>query len=225
MEPTEEPTRQPTRTPADEPTETPTEEPTRQPTRTPTAVVLFTDDFSDPDSGWNAAEDDSALRAYRAGQYVMEIFKTGWLIWDSPGQGGMSNTHTTVTITNAGESVDPTFGLICNYIDEGAFYFLGFGPDGYYGIGRVEADSTTLLTDPEKNLWQLSDDIEINAARYQVEAVCAADGALTLIVNGVEIASVQDDTYTEGDVGVFAQSFEQLPVEVHFDDLTVVQLD
>ncbi len=186
--------------------------------------VLFKDDFSSTGSGWGRNEDETALSEYRDDQYVLEVYETGWMIWNNPEEGGMSNTHATVTITNEGTAQDPTFGLICNYVDENAFYFLGLGPDGYYGIARVEGDDNVFLTDPENDGWLLSEDLDINAASYKVEAICAADGTLTLIVNGAEIASVQDDAYTEGDVGLFAQSFEEVPVEVHFDDLTVIEI-
>ncbi len=235
-EPTSTP--RPTRTPAAEPTEEeptaeepteeepteedPTEEPTEEePTEETQNGVLFEDDFSDPDSGWEEAEDETALREYRDDEYVMEIYDTGWFIWNNPGQFGLSDTHTIVTVRNVGESQDPTFGVICNFQDDNAFYYMGIGPDGYYAIVRVDGEDDVFLTD-EDNQWILSEDIEINAEAYDVEGICAADGTLTLIVNGVEIASVQDDTYSDGDIGLFAQSFEQVPVEVHFDDFVVL---
>jgi hypothetical protein len=189
--------------------------------------VLFRDDFSNSNSGWGEAEDETALREYRDGEYVFEVYDTGWFIWNNPGENGLSNTHTTVTATNVGEAEDPTFGVICGYEDENAFYYMGIGPDGYYAIVRVEGEEDIFLTSDE-NLWVQSDDIEINANSYKLEAICAEDGTLTLRVNDVEIDSVQDtaDTlYTEGDIGLFALSFEQTPVEVHFDDLQVIEIE
>jgi hypothetical protein len=185
--------------------------------------VLFRDDFSNDNSGWGEAEDDTAKREYRDGEYVMEIFETGWFIWNNPGEGNLANTHTTVTVSNEGEALDPTFGVICNYEDDGAFYYMGIGPDGYYAIVRVDGDDDVFLTSDE-NLWMQSDDIEINADSYKLEAICAEDGTLTLIVDGTEIASAVDDTYAEGDVGLFVLSFEEVPVEVHFDDLEVIEI-
>ena len=224
VEPTEEEaTPRPTRTPR--PTEKATEEATEEPTQEVVAGgVLFEDDFSDPDSGWGDGENETALREYRDGEYVIEVYETGWFIWVNPEAGSLSNTHTTVTITNPGEALDPTFGVICNYVDDSAFYYMGIGPDGYYAIVRAEGEDDIFLTSDE-DLWVQSDHIEVNAESYTLEAICASDGTLALVVNGVEIASVQDDTYTEGDVGLFALSFEQVPVEVHFDDLTVVSYE
>jgi hypothetical protein len=185
--------------------------------------VLFKDDFSKSGSGWGEAEDETAKREYRDGEYVFEIYETGWFIWNTPGETDLANTHTTVTAKNVGDAEDPTFGVICNYRDDNAFYYMGIGPDGYYAIVRVDGEDDVFLTSDE-NLWIQSEDIPINASSYTLEAICAADGTLTLIVNGTQIDSVQDDTYSEGDIGLFALSFEQTPVEVHFDDLQVIEV-
>jgi hypothetical protein len=230
-DPTEEPSRtpRPTRTaqPEQDPTDTPepeaTETPEEEPTETPEAEpgdVLFEDDFSDPDSGWSEDEDDTARREYVDGEYVIEVLDTGWLIWNTAGLDDLANTHTTVTAANVGDAQDPAFGVICNYIDTDAFYYMGAGPDGYYAIVRAEGDDDIFLTS-DADQWEFSDEIEQFAEAYVLEAICAGDGTLTLIVNGVEIASVQDDAYAEGDIGVFVLSFEEAPVEVHFDDLVV----
>ena len=220
----EDPTEEAEPTEEEEPTEEaePTEE--EEPTEEVSGGVLLEDDFSDPGSGWSEADSEAGSREYRDGQYVVEITDTGWFIWVNPGAGNLSNTHTTVTITNAGEAEDPTFGVMCNYQDEVGYYYMGIGPDGYYAIVRTDGEDDTFLTSDE-NLWIQSEDIELNADAYVLEALCASDGTLTLIVNGVEIDSVQDDTYTEGDTGLFAQSFEQVPVEVRYDDLSIVAIE
>lgn len=220
--PAEEPTEKPTPQPSPTAEPTPTPEPTEAPE--PIPVDLFEDDFSDSTSGWSEVESEAAQRAYRDGEYVFEIFKTKWFVWSNPDAGGLSNTHTTVTVSSVGEALDPSFGIICNYQDDGAFYFLGAAPDGFYAIARVEGNDYFFLTSDE-NLWVRSNRIDLNADAYVLEAICAADGTLTLIVDGEEIASVQDSTYTAGDIGLFGQSFDQVPVEIHFDDLTVKALE
>ena len=40
-------------------------------------------------------------------------------------------------------------------------------------------------------------------------------------VNGVELAEVQDSSYSRGDVGLYAGAFFEPDVEVHFDNLRV----
>jgi hypothetical protein len=74
-------------------------------------------------------------------------------------------------------------------------------------------------------LWVKSEAIAEFEETYELEAECHGDGTLRLLVDGVLIAEAQDDTYNEGTVGLFIQSFEKLPVEVTFDDLVVTALD
>ena len=215
-EPTAIPTRRPTRTPA------PTEEPTAEPT-TASAGVVFEDDFETNDHDWATGEDETTRRDYRDGEYVLEILDGQWIIWSTPNMSDVSHINTAVTVTNLGGD-DATFGLICNYQANDAFYYLGFGEDGYYAIVRVEGDEDIFLTSDE-NLWIKSEAIAEFEETYELEADCAADGTLRLIVDGKLIDEVQDDAYTEGRIGVFAQSFEDLPVEVTFDDMVVTGLE
>ncbi len=224
-EPTAIPTRRPTRTP--EPTAVPTGRPTRTPAPTTTAEaqagVLLEDDFETDANDWPELENDTSRREYRDGQYVLEILDGQWIIWSTPDMDEVSDVNISVTVTNLGGD-DATFGLICNYQGNDAFYYLGFGEDGYYAIVRVEGDEDVFLTSDE-NLWVKSEAIAEFEETYLLEAECAADGSLRLIVDGKTIAEAQDDAFTEGQVGVFAQSFEKLPVEVAFDDLAITALE
>ncbi len=237
--PTEQPTRRPTRTPA-EPTEAPTrtpdeptEQPTRRPTRTPSpsrtpeglvAEVLFEDTFDENVNGWDVVSDDNAAREFRAGIFAIQVSKPVWFAWSNPVTDDMTDVHIAVEVRNTGDN-DPAFGVICSYLNSDAFYFMGFGDDGFYAIARIEGDDFILLTSDE-NTWIRSDQIEQFKDSYQLEGSCAADGTLTLVVDGVIIDQVQDsDPYGAGDIGLFVQSFDNVPVEVEFDDLTVTALE
>jgi hypothetical protein len=184
---------------------------------------VFQDDFSRENNDWSTGEDETALLAYRNGAYVFEIYEGDWLIWGNPRDESYSNVRVEVEARNTGEALDPTFGIICNYADDQNFHFMGIGADGYYAIVRHENGESTVLTDSD-NMWLQSDDIEINADVYNLTAECAGNGDLRLLVDGDLIAETSDDTLTEGNVGLFAFSFEEAPVEVQFDNLEVNQL-
>jgi hypothetical protein len=146
-----------------------------------------------------------------------------WFAWSNPETDDLEDIHLQVTVRNAGGN-DPAFGVICSYQNADAFYFLGFGDDGYFGIVRVEGDDFILLTG-DQNSWTLSDDIELFQDSYQLEADCRADGSLRLVIDGVTIAEARDSApYGAGGIGFFVQSFDNVPVEVEFDDLVVTQL-
>jgi len=193
------------------------------PTSTPAPKTLFKDDFSSERNGWGTGDDETASLQYTDDKYVFKILQTDWFIWGNPDQDDFSNIHFQVTAQNVGDATDPTFGVICNYQSKDAFYYLGIGPDGYYAIVRVDGEDDIFLTSDE-NLWILSDKLEINADQYVIDAGCGADGTLTLTVNGQQIDSATDTTYTQGNIGLFALSFEETPVEIHFDDVQVTEL-
>jgi len=44
---------------------------------------------------------------------------------------------------------------------------------------------------------------------------------LALFVNGQRLVTVEDSTFTRGDVALTATTYEDEPVEVHFDNLVV----
>jgi hypothetical protein len=117
---------------------------------------------------------------------------------------------------------DAAFGIICHYQNSNNYYYAGVSADGYYAIIREENDSSTVLTDATNNQWQSSDLIPLNAASYRVALMCA-DETLTLYVDDVEIASVFDSSFTDGDVGLFVQTFTETPAEVYFDDFVVLE--
>ncbi|MCC6191059.1 MAG: protein kinase [Anaerolineales bacterium] len=185
--------------------------------------VLYQDDFSDSGSGWDTGSSTRRAMNYRDGVYAFEVFEPGWRITSEGSAGDLANIHAAVTVASVGASTDPGYGLLCNVQPNGAYYYLGFGPDGYYGIGYYDGESSRLLTN-DNNDWIVSAGIEKYSDPYRLEADCAGDGTLRLIVDGVEIASVVDTTLASGNIGLFVSSFEEVPVEVHFDDLIVTAL-
>jgi hypothetical protein len=184
--------------------------------------ALFRDDFSADDSGWTSGSSDTASIEFSGGEFVFNILESNWFIWSTPGEDDITDARIEVTARNVGGAADPTFGVICNYQNDDAFYYMGIGSDQSYGIVRVEGDDDIFLSSAE-NQWEFTDDIPENADSYTITGVCAEDGTLTLLVNGREVASAVDDTYTSGDVGLFALSFDQTPVEVTFDDFVVTR--
>jgi hypothetical protein len=186
-------------------------------------TVLFQDDFSTTDNGWPTGEDENTRSDFRSGKYVLELLVDKWMIWSTPNMDTVSNVRVAVTVANLGAD-DASFGVVCNFVDNESFYYLGFGEDGYYAIVRVDGQDDVFLTSDE-NKWEQSGAIAQNESTYEMEAECASDGTFRLYVDGAEIAEAHDDAFTEGTVGVFASSFDNAPVEVTFDDLVVTPLD
>lgn len=185
--------------------------------------VLLAEDFSSAGSWWVGSDEDHAIDAID-GRYVIDVYSPELLAWGNP-ELELSDTHLSVTVWNEAATTEVGFGVICNYqVDTGEYHYLGVGSDGYYAIGFYDGEATNVLTSAD-GLWVKSDDIAIGDTVYQVEADCGADGTLRLMVDGVEIATVTDDTYTSGDIGLFVQTWAKVPVNIAFDDLLVTALE
>jgi hypothetical protein len=182
--------------------------------------VLLADDFASNRNGWDEAGDETARREFRDGMYAIRVFNTVWFAWSTADTEPLTDIHLQVRVHNLGGQ-DPAFGALCGYQNPESFYFLGFGDDGYYGIARVENGNLTLLSDPSGSFTH-SDAIAVGQPAYTLEADCRADGTLRLAVDGVTIAEVVDSNpYGPGRIGLFVQSFDNVPVEAAFDDLVV----
>ena len=51
------------------------------------------------------------------------------------------------------------------------------------------------------------------------------NGDLVLYVDGQQVASASDSTYTSGDTGLFAWSGDKVPAEIRYDDFVVTKLE
>ena len=84
--------------------------------------------------------------------------------------------------------------------------------------GRVDL----FLTNNDQ--WATSDQIVKNATSYRVGADCGS-GRMVLYVDGHQIASVSDSTYSRGGVGLFTWSGEEATLtDVSFDDFVMTEL-
>jgi hypothetical protein len=213
--------------PADTPLPTLTSTPLPTPTRTPDMfTVIYTDDFSDPDSGWPEwSEDDISGESsgeYLEGEYVLKFFKPAD-IWAWPGGGrskDLVDASVEFTAQNPLQSSKLYFGTYCDYQDENNYYLLFVTTDGYYRISKDVAGAGTILTPDDSKGWAKSKKIAKSALLYKFRAECAWQ-ELILYVDGVEIGRVEDDSLNHGEIRLYSGSFEDGNSEIHIDDFRV----
>jgi hypothetical protein len=185
--------------------------------------ALLEDDFSGSGSSWGVGTDADSSVEYLNDGLNMFVAKDYWFVWSTPNDEQYENIHIEVTAKN--ESADSTaaFGIICNMqITDTSYYFAITGA-GEYGIGRYTLTDDVLLTNDGQ--WGTSDAIQSGLSSYRIGADCASDGTLTLYVDGQQVDSVNDTTYSSGYVGLFTWSGEELNgTDVTFDDFVVTRL-
>jgi hypothetical protein len=179
-------------------------------------VLLFQDDFSSPNSGWNRYRGETYVSDYDEGTYRIAIFDKNIEAWALPGFDFVD-----VVIEVAATSEDGTennvYGVLCRYSDPENFYFFLISSDGYAGIGLSYLGKRELLTG--ENMFP-SEAIIKGSATNLIQAQCVGN-QLSLSVNGSLIYQVESEKLKSGDVGLIAGSYEDAGTEVFFDNFTV----
>ena len=182
---------------------------------TPTPDYLFFDDFSVGTSGWEVGTDSGGSVGYVDGAYAVISLGSRQTIWGaSPFRGADIVIEVETTQISAPANDNNDYGIICRQQDEGG-YFLLISGDGYFSILKNVAGEYQNLV-----AWTRSDVINQGNAANVIQAECVGN-EISLIVNGQLLASVRDDTYSEGGVSLTATSYETEPTEVHFDNLII----
>jgi len=184
------------------------------------ATILYSDSFSSA-GNWGTASDEISDKLVEDGQFLIRVKQSGYVSWTVPGQ-SLEAVRVEATVRNSGLE-EAAFGVLCHFQDNDNFYMGGVTGDGFYAVIRKLEGDYTVLTDATNNLWQPSDLVPTGVEKYQLALECY-DGFLRLYANGTQIAEVQDYNFSSGDIGLFAQTFDNAPAEVRFDDLRVTRL-
>ena len=187
-----------------------------------TQSIIFSDDFSS--SQWGTGTDSDSSIEYANNALQMIVYTTNYFVWSTPNDQDYQGAHIEVTVNNNDTDSTTGFGIICNkQATNGDFYYLAMTPAGEFAIAKaVEGQSDLFLTNNDQ--WASSSLIAQNASSYRVGVDCGK-GTLTLYVDGQQIASVSDSTYTSGGVGLFTWSGEEASsTNVSFDDFIMTEL-
>lgn len=182
-----------------------------------TPKVLFFDDFSDPNSGWDQVDKTDYSTNYYNSAYRIAIGAEMSDSWANPEGHTFSSVVTEVEATKNGGPDDNDFGLICRYRDADRFYYGVISSDGYYGILKVTSESTTVLG--RENL-EYSDLIKQGLTTNTIRFDCVGE-VLTLYVNGQQLDQQSDSEYTSGNVGLIAGTYKTSGTDILFDNFTV----
>lgn len=175
----------------------------------------WADDFSDPASGWQAESDTSAEVGYHEGVMRILVRASNQLAWASAGR-DFSDFRLAVDATQVAGPDDNEYGVLVRMRDAEHFYRFSISGDGYYAVSRYDGGEWVALGDD----WTPSEAIRPGAVANHLEVVCQG-ATMTFAVNGVQLAQVEDSSYSRGDIGLYAGTFFEPDVEVQFDNLRV----
>jgi hypothetical protein len=183
-------------------------------------TILFKDDFSDPKSGWDRVQEVDKVTDYVNGGYRIYVNDTQTDNWSNPGKYYKGDVSVEVDAAKLPGTDDNDFGLICRYSyvnNNHNFYYFLISSDGFAGIGRMKDGDRQLISADE---MQPAGVIKQGASSNHIRADCISN-SLTLYVNGVQVASINDISFSEGDVGLMAGAYEVSGVDILFDNFVV----
>ena len=180
--------------------------------------VLFEDDFSSTSSGWDQVDSSDRVTDYDNGAYLIRVNDTNSDAWANPGK-TFGDVRVEVDATKTGGDDNNNFGVICRSqagsVDD--FYTLWISSDGYYAIVKIENGDLGFLVE-----WQTSDAINQGNTTNHIRGDCVGS-TLSVYANGTLLGSADDSTFTSGDVGLEAGTFDVGGTEIRFDNFVVSQ--
>jgi hypothetical protein len=189
--------------------------------------VIFQDDFSNPESGWDRHTGAEATTDYDDGRYLVAVEEPQIDVWAHP---GLELTDVVVEgeTQYAAGPINNEFGLMCRYSRGGdgrnSFYFFFVSSDGYYAMGKVSKDVRKVLSPPDGSFQPSDAIVQSPEATNRLTATCAGSH-FSLAVNGTLLGEFDDDEHARGDIGVIAGTFDEGGVRIQFDNLLVREPD
>lgn len=181
--------------------------------------LLFTDDFSNPASGWYSNGGPDSSGSYWEGGYLLTQTPPNSVVWAVPGR-IVTDTLVQVTATKLGGNDNNIFGLLCRVQGTGQtgdFYAFLISSDGYFGIAKKSGETLGLIG---QEMMLRHSAIRLGGEPNVITAVCSGS-RLALYVNGEFVVEAADDQHRSGQVGLLAGSLDEGSTQILFDDFTV----
>jgi hypothetical protein len=180
---------------------------------------LYSDDFSDPNSGWYIEYLGCGKFSYQDEEYEIWVRCEYTMAGATSPFGSFSNYAIEADMRrHMGGSV--LYGLIFDFVDWDHFYVFIVDPDHQsYILQRRNPTDWTVLIWPVGSPY-INPDEATNRLKVKREG-----NQITLYVNGHFLTSIEDGTYTGNlEVGLYAES-SGLDVITRFDNFKIWQLD
>ncbi len=209
------PTPFPSPTPVPPPTPVPTD--TLFPTPVPFANVLFKDDFASVSTGWDQLHETGYTLEYKDGSYHVVVGKQngGESVWNGQDYTDMS-VEVDATMNTAPD--DARVGVSCRFPKANGGYSFEISRNGSYGIFIYDS------TGSPSGLYEdtLAPNTVNTSGPNHIEGICSGS-TLTMALNGVMLAQVDDSTLTSGAAGLIVRTGDSgtAGIDVSFNQFMV----
>jgi uncharacterized repeat protein (TIGR02543 family) len=182
-------------------------------------TVLFSDDFSNPNSGdWDVYTDANGKVFYEDGWLHILNYTTASEDTESMLDGYFSDFALEADTKLVDGTDNNWHGVICRLQDLGNYYVCNISADGYYLISRFVDYDQVALTGPTPSSYINTGWDVVNTVRIE----CVGN-SLSLSVNGHLLDTVYDSNFSSGKIGLLATSWEGDHSEIAFDNLVITE--
>lgn len=227
---TAEATEEPVAIATEEPAEQPTEEPTAEPSEIAVSIggdataqieallatePVYTSAFTRDDGAWSTETDEGVDHYYEGRQLHLLVDTENWLTWSLSNEAEGSDFLAQVDATQtAGPEVNE-YGLAFRFVDDDNFYAFFVSGNGYWNLSKLLDGEWITLND-----WTASGEIQPLGGVNRLGVL--ADGeTITLLVNGVQLGQITDDSFSAGGFALLTGTFDDPGVDVAFDNFAL----
>ncbi len=177
-------------------------------------AASFSDNFDSP-GDWRTISDADVEIDYADGGLSIQLNVINLAVWTVAGRKFKDGAVSVSARPVAGPD-DNAYGLVVRHVDDQNFYRFEISGDGYFAIQVPQgAFGWEPLVD-----WTESPAIKQGQESNRLKVECQG-ASMVFYVNDAELARIEDDRYSEGDVGLIAGTFYTPGTRVLFDDFQI----
>ncbi len=185
--------------------------------------VLSYDDFTDPQSGWPALDEGSNLIGYHPPDfYHVEVGSPGEssVVSHGPILDNVTVESDMFIAKSNTENGDFRYGLVIRRTGADYYAFTVSSRTKNWSVLKSSAGKPEILAEGVDDTIAGQDSSTANRLRVDAEA-----DRFVFHINGRPVVEVTSGDYAAGEVGFFVENFDESLSHVHFDTLTIREVD
>jgi len=181
-------------------------------------AVLFSDDFSDPGSGWVTYNGSDGQVRYQDGYFYIKDYTNPAATVYGEAQRYFTDFILEIETWLVGGTDDNWQAVGCRFENEDNDYDFAISADGYYTIVKWVNGNDTVLSGPTFSSY-----INQGVGAVNLIHIECIGSSLSLSVNGHFLDTVTDSTFSGGDICLAANALAGTFTEIAFDDLVITE--